>query len=100
LPRSSDFVQPPTRGVPDSVREARMNSQFLKDHLIDFEVIAALGIGALLRYGFDTSWPLRNFVGLVCFHLNTAFDFTCGPREGDHHDEIGLERFPSKVNGF
>jgi hypothetical protein len=45
----------------------RMNSQFLKDHLIDFEVIAALGIGASLRFGFDTSWLLAILLGLSAF---------------------------------
>jgi hypothetical protein len=44
-----------------------MNSQFLKDHLIDVEVVAALSIGALLRYGFDTSWLLAILVGLSAF---------------------------------
>jgi hypothetical protein len=46
-----------------------MNSQFLKDHLIDFEIVAALGIGALLRYGFETSWLLAILLGLSAFVL-------------------------------
>jgi hypothetical protein len=46
-----------------------MNSQFLKDHLLDFEVIAALGLGALLRYGFGTSWLFAILLGLSVFVL-------------------------------
>jgi hypothetical protein len=49
--------------------EARMNSQFLRDHLLDFEVIAALGLGALLRYGFGTSWLFAILIGLSAFVL-------------------------------
>jgi uncharacterized membrane protein YadS len=50
-----------------------MNSQFLKDHLIDFEVIAALGIGVLLRYGFNTSWLLAIALGLSAFVVIPLF---------------------------
>jgi hypothetical protein len=46
-----------------------MNSQFLKDHLLDFEVVTALGVGALLRYGFDTSWLFAILLGLSAFVL-------------------------------
>jgi hypothetical protein len=46
-----------------------MNSQFLKDHLLDFEVVAALGVGALLRWHFDTSWLLAILTGLSMFAL-------------------------------
>jgi hypothetical protein len=46
-----------------------MNSQFLKNHLLDFEVITALGVGALLRYGFDTSWLFAILSGLSAFVL-------------------------------
>lgn len=48
-----------------------MNSRFLKDHLLDFEVIAALSIGALLRYGFETSWLFANLPGLSVFVLTS-----------------------------
>lgn len=56
-----------------------MNRQFLEDHLIDFEVIAALGIGALLRYGFGTSWVVTvlcvviPLVILLVAHIMMAF---------------------------
>jgi uncharacterized membrane protein YfcA len=46
-----------------------MNSQFLKDHLIDFEVFAALGIGALMGYGLGTGWLLAILCGLSVFVL-------------------------------
>ena len=46
-----------------------MNSQFLKDHLIDVEVVAALGIGALMRYGLGASWLLAILCGLSAFVL-------------------------------
>jgi hypothetical protein len=49
-------IDPFAKAALQAQGEARMNRQFLKDHLLDFEVIAALGIGAVLRYGFDTSW--------------------------------------------
>jgi hypothetical protein len=44
-----------------------MNSRFLKDHLLDFEVAIALGVGALLRYGFDTSWLFAVLLALSAF---------------------------------
>jgi len=37
----------------------RVNIQFLKDHLLDFEVVAAFGIGALSKFAFETSWLLQ-----------------------------------------
>jgi ABC-type proline/glycine betaine transport system permease subunit len=43
--------------------------RFLKDHLLDVEVIAALGVGALLRYGLDTSWTVAILLGLSVFVL-------------------------------
>ncbi len=46
-----------------------MNGQFLKDHLLDVEIVTALGIGALLRYGFDTSWLFAILLGLSVFVL-------------------------------
>jgi hypothetical protein len=46
-----------------------MNHQFLKDHLIDFEVIVAICIAALLRYGFDISWLFAILFGLSAFVL-------------------------------
>jgi len=46
-----------------------MNSQFLRDHLLDFEVVTALGVGALLRYGFGTSWLFAILLGLSAFIL-------------------------------
>jgi hypothetical protein len=36
---------------------------------LDFGVISALGIGALLRYGFDTSWLFAILSGLSVFVL-------------------------------
>ena len=45
------------------------NNQFLRDHLLDIEVVTALGMGALLRYGFDTSWFLAIISGLFAFVL-------------------------------
>jgi hypothetical protein len=44
-----------------------MNSQFFRAHLIDFEVVAALAIAALLRFGFDTGWLLAILSGLSGF---------------------------------
>jgi hypothetical protein len=44
-----------------------MNIQFLKDHLIDFEIIAAVCIAALLRYGFDMGWLVAILLGLSAF---------------------------------
>jgi hypothetical protein len=44
-----------------------MNSQFLKDHLLDFEIVAALCIGALLKFGFDASWLVAVLSGLSAF---------------------------------
>ena len=48
-----------------------MNSRirFLKDHLLDFEVIIGLGIGLLLRYGLHTSWLIAILWGLSVFAL-------------------------------
>jgi hypothetical protein len=43
--------------------------QFLKNHLLDFEFIAALCIGALLRYGFNTSWLVAILFGMSAFAL-------------------------------
>ena len=44
--------------------------QFLKNHLLDFEFIPALCIGALLRYGFNTSWLVAILFGMSAFALN------------------------------
>ena len=33
-----------------------MRGEFLKDRLLGFEVVAAIGITILLRYGVDVSW--------------------------------------------
>jgi hypothetical protein len=41
-----------------------MNVRFLKDHLIDFEVAAALCIVPLVRYGFGTGWLVAIVSGL------------------------------------
>jgi hypothetical protein len=46
-----------------------MNVRFLKDHLIDFEVAAALCIVPLLRYGFGTGWLVAIVSGLSAFVL-------------------------------
>jgi hypothetical protein len=46
-----------------------MNIQFLKDHLIYFEIVAAIAITALLRCGFDVSWLFAIPVGLSAFVL-------------------------------
>jgi hypothetical protein len=54
-----------TRGV----RGARMKGQFFRDHFIGFEVVAALAIGALLRFGFDAGWVLAILSGLSVFVL-------------------------------
>ena len=43
--------------------------RFLKDHLLDVEVIAALGVGALLKYGLDISWIVAILLGLSVFVL-------------------------------
>jgi hypothetical protein len=43
--------------------------RFLKDHLLDFEVIAALGVAALLRWGFAASWIVAILLGLSVFVL-------------------------------
>ena len=40
-----------------------MKGQFFRDHLIGFEVVAALAIGALLRFGFDAGWVLAILSG-------------------------------------
>jgi hypothetical protein len=44
-------------------------SRFLRDHLLDFEVVVALAVGALLRFGFDTSWIVAIPLGLSVFVL-------------------------------
>jgi hypothetical protein len=46
-----------------------MNIQFFKDHLIDFEIIAAIGVTVLLRYGFDIGWLFATLAGLSAFVL-------------------------------
>jgi len=46
-----------------------VNRQFLKEHLLDFEVIAAVNLGALSKYGFHTSWIAAILVGLSVFVL-------------------------------
>jgi hypothetical protein len=43
--------------------------QFLKDHLIDVEVVAALCIGASMRWGLGMSWLLAILCGLSAFVL-------------------------------
>jgi hypothetical protein len=48
-------------------RQTRMNIPWLKAHLIDFEIISALIIGALLRFGFGTSWLIAILCGLSAF---------------------------------
>ena len=45
----------------------------MKRHLLDFEVISALGVGALLRYRFDTSWLFAILSGLSVFVLVPLF---------------------------
>ena len=61
--------QNPSPGRPCGRSEARMNIQFLKDHLLDLEVVIALGVGALLRYGLGTSWLFAIVLGLSAFVL-------------------------------
>ena len=46
-----------------------MKRQFLKDHLLDFEVVSALGVGALLKCGFGTSWLIAILLALSVFAL-------------------------------
>jgi len=46
-----------------------MASQFLKDHLIDIEVVAALVIGASMRWCLGTSWLLAILGSLSAFVL-------------------------------
>ena len=44
-----------------------MHSLFLKNHLLDFEVVIAIGIAVLLRYRFDVSWLFAIPAGLSAF---------------------------------
>lgn len=46
-----------------------MKSQFLKDHLIDFEVVAAICIATLLWFEFDVYWVFAILSGLLAFVL-------------------------------
>jgi hypothetical protein len=46
-----------------------MNSQLLKDHLIDFEVVAAICIATLLWLEFDVYWLFAILLGLSAFVL-------------------------------
>ena len=46
-----------------------MKRQFLKDHLLDFEAVSALGVGELLKYCFGTSWLVAILLGLSMFAL-------------------------------
>ena len=46
-----------------------MKRQFLKNHLLDFEAVSALGVGALLKYCFGTSWLVAILLGLSVFAL-------------------------------
>jgi hypothetical protein len=44
-----------------------MNNQFLKDHLLDFEVVSALGVGVSSGFGFGASWLCSVLAGLSAF---------------------------------
>jgi hypothetical protein len=44
-----------------------MNSQFLKDHLLDFEVVAAVVIALILIFASDVGWLLAVPAGLSAF---------------------------------
>jgi hypothetical protein len=46
-----------------------MKSQFLKDHLINFEVVAAICIATLLWFEFDVYWLFAILSGLSAFVL-------------------------------
>jgi hypothetical protein len=48
---------------------ACMKPQFLKDHLIDFEVVAAICIATLLWFEFDVYWLFAILSGLLAFVL-------------------------------
>jgi hypothetical protein len=44
-----------------------VNERFLKDHILDFEVIAALGIIALAHFYFERGWLLSALLGISAF---------------------------------
>ena len=45
----------------------RVSRQFLKDHLLDFEVGAALCIASLLKFGFGVNWFVSVVSGVSAF---------------------------------
>jgi uncharacterized membrane protein YhhN len=46
-----------------------VNQPFLKNHLIDFEIVAALVVPTIAHFYFALGWPMSFLLGLSAFVL-------------------------------